>query len=107
MLLPPPPPPPSLPSPSFLPSSLLQEQPPTSQAGTTTEASESVTSAGMRVTVNIVIIALWPPFYLRFVPPEFDQFLAQRTTKGENLPPSRPRPKMQKAEDQSDELFSL
>ena len=38
---------------------------------------------------------------------EFDQFLAQRASKGETLPAERPRPQMQKAEDQSDELFSL
>ena len=38
---------------------------------------------------------------------EFDQFLAQRAAKGDSLPPARPRPQMQKAEDQSDELFAL
>ena len=39
--------------------------------------------------------------------PEFDQFLAQRAEKGEGLAPARARPQMQKAEDQSDELFAL
>lgn len=41
---------------------------------------------------------------------EFDQFLAQRALKADETAPlaSRPRPKMQqKAEDASDELFSL
>lgn len=37
---------------------------------------------------------------------EFDQFLAQRAEKGDSLPASR-RPQMQKADDQSDDLFAL
>lgn len=45
---------------------------------------------------------------VKFLPlSEFDQFLAQRAAKGDSLPPARPRPQMQKAEDQSDELFAL
>lgn len=38
---------------------------------------------------------------------EFDQFLAQRAVKGDSLPAARPRPQMQKQEDQLDELFAL
>lgn len=38
---------------------------------------------------------------------EFDQFLAHRASKGEELPASRPRPQMQAAEERSDELFQL
>ncbi|XP_065900045.1 TOM1-like protein 2 [Dysidea avara] len=38
---------------------------------------------------------------------EFDQFLAQRVNVGTSLPPARTKPQMQKAEEQSDELFAL
>ena len=45
--------------------------------------------------------------YLSYFVIEFDQFLAQRVNVGTSLPPARTKPQMQKAEEQSDELFAL
>lgn len=45
--------------------------------------------------------------YLPYSIIEFDQFLAQRVNVGTSLPPARTKPQMQKAEEQSDELFAL